>query len=774
MRPLNLNTKVVSITAAVAFACSGTAQAALEEIVVTAQKRTESVQDVPISISAYSSDFLDKSGVSNLKDISLYAPNLTLSSAGQKANTRISIRGVGSVGNAGIEPAVGVYIDGVYYPKPGSVIGELIDLQTIEVLRGPQGTLFGRNTPAGALNITTKAPSRDAFESDFAAGFGSQSSFNIGGSVSGPLSDSAAYRLSAKYSERDGWGNNLLTGEEQGGEENFNIRGKVQFDVSPNFQLSLAADYGEIDGVFNTIEVDGDTTSRRFLGTLAQLFGPQAANFATEDQTDHDVFHNDSSDQDDQQGGVMMVAEYDLDSGLTLKSITSYREWEATFKDDPVNIPASLLNRTQAFSSDTFSQEFQLISPQDGNFDYVAGLYFYDEQYTIDTSFDVGSDFCSPVVAALGGQRAAVGCARAAQTDASVTDFDQDLTSYAAYGQGTYRFNDKFSITLGGRYTNDDKTADFVEVVNNPLFVALGLTEPDVQANLDIDEFGDTDSFTYFANAKYFATDDVMLYFTASSGFKSGGFNTAATNPALVRSQRGFGPEESTNYEVGIKSELLDNTLQINATLFRMEFEDYQDRAFDGLAFVTRNIGELRQQGLEADITWAPLDQLTVNAGISLLDSEFLDFRNASALPGGQPQDLTGQSAHYSPDEQISLVVDWRDEFKAIQGTEYFIRLENQFIGEQNIGGNTNQNPQTIEDSYSLFNARVGLGSSDGGWEVALWGRNLSDEGYCINRFDQPLGGPLGAVNRMNNTTAIRCAVGNPRTYGIEFKYRGL
>ncbi|MEL6213121.1 MAG: TonB-dependent receptor plug domain-containing protein, partial [Pseudomonadota bacterium] len=275
-------TKTTLLSSVGAFALasiSATDAAAQDEsrlgtITVTAQKRAEDIQDVPISISAYGAEFIEASGVETLQDIALYSPNFNISTASSATNQRITIRGVGSVANNAIEPSVGVFIDGVYYPRTGAVLGNLIDLEAIEVLRGPQGTLFGRNTPVGALNIRTKAAARDGFEASLQAGYGAFDAFTIGGSISGPISDAAAFRISAKYNERDGYGDNLFTGENVGARDDFNIRGKFEFDVTDQFNVVLSADYGELNYGGQIVELLDDTASPVFLGTLQALFGP--------------------------------------------------------------------------------------------------------------------------------------------------------------------------------------------------------------------------------------------------------------------------------------------------------------------------------------------------------------------------------------------------------------------------------------------------------------------------------------------------------------------
>ncbi len=744
-------------------------QARLDVITVTAQKREQDVQDVPISISAYSGDFIEESGVQTLQDIALYSPNFLLPSSSQLTNARIQIRGVGSVGNAGIEPSVGVFIDEVYYPRPGSILGNLLDVSAVEVLRGPQGTLFGRNTAAGALNIRTNDPSFDGNSAALTFGAGNYDAYRSSAVLNGVVSDSVAVRLAAQYSERGGYGTNLLNGEEFGARDDLVLRGRVLFNVNEQFTLKLSADYSEINFGGQTVELLADTIpSPAFGATLGALFGAAARDgllAASADPYDHNIYQDHRDFSDDSQWGISVNADYDLASGHTLRSITSVREWEATNFGSSLRFPAQLFPRAQAFENSTFSQEIQLLSPTGGDFEYVLGAFYYDEGYDIADRSDLGPQFCIPVVAGLAGPGAAAACAAGQQEGAALADFTQDLTSYAVFGQGTWRPNEQWAFTGGLRWTDEEKDGEFTSTVRNPFVTILGIRGAEALPPTTISE----SQTTYFANASWFPNEDVMIFATYSTGYKGGGFNTQGTFPALTADQRVFQAETSDNFEVGIKSQLFNNTLQANITAYRMDLENYQDRAFDGISFITRNVGELRQQGLEADIIWAPLDQLTINGGLSFLDSEFLDYRNASPLPGGPVQDLTGGSAHYSPDVQGSLVVDWTDQ---LAGTnfEYFVRGESQFIGEQNLGANTNNNPQSIQDAYSLFNARMGIASLDGDWRLTVWGKNLTEEGYCTAMFDQPFGGSLNGTTNLQ--TPQRCVVGAPRTYGVELSLR--
>jgi iron complex outermembrane receptor protein len=279
----------------------------------------------------------------------------------------------------------------------------------------------------------------------------------------------------------------------------------------------------------------------------------------------------------------------------------------------------------------------------------------------------------------------------------------------------------------------------------------------------------DDSKTTGFANVNWYVTEEIMLFATWSSGYKSGGFNSQG-GAAPLGERRIFDPEETTNYELGVKSTLLDGSMTANVTLFRTDLDDFQDRAFDGLSFVVVNAGELRQQGVEVDINWTPIEPLRIIAGIGYLDSEYLEFEGAPPLPGGEAQDLTGERRNFSPEWQTSLVADWTQAFG--NGMEWFVGGSWSWVDEQNVGTSSNNNPQTVQDSYSLLNANVGLRSASGNWDVTLFGYNLTDEDYCGSIFNQGFGGPIGAEDAANNTSVQRCVLGAPQTWKLNMAYR--
>jgi iron complex outermembrane receptor protein len=349
------------------------------------------------------------------------------------------------------------------------------------------------------------------------------------------------------------------------------------------------------------------------------------------------------------------------------------------------------------------------------------------------------------------------------QSDVGVANFEQELDSIAVFAQGTYHFSDKLSGTAGLRWTKDEKTASFVQVLNNPFAAAIRI--PESSPNLAFDD----SKMTWLANLNYQFDDTLLGFFNMATGFKSGGFNSqgAATD---ISDRRAFDSETTENIELGIKSSWLDDDLTANITFYRTDITDFQDRSFDGLSFLTSNAGELRQQGVEVDFKANLNDSFRIFGGFSFLDSKFLDYQNASPLPGGVgTQNLTGRPNHRAPRWQGNLTIDWS--MPLGDNLDLFVRPSYSYVSEANLGGDTNLNPQTVQAGYGLLSLRTGVEDFASGWRLEAYVDNATDKGYCGGMFDQPFGAQLGAVNAANNTTVIRCVVGSPRTYGIKFSY---
>ena len=382
-----------------ASALCGTAVAAIEEIIVTSQKRKENVQDVPISITTFSDDFFTKSNVNTLRDMARYVPNLSLPQSSTIANQRIVLRGVGSVGNSAIEPTVAVFIDGVYYPRPSSIVGSMTDLDRAEVLRGPQGTLFGRNASMGALNIVTKNPTNEN-AGRIALGVGDYNEKRVSGWLNGSVSETASARFSFQASDRNGYGDNTFT---EGGSrstvgdwDDMTVRGKLLLTPNANTDILLTADYSRVRNEGAVTEFIGDTAPA---GTLPRLAGilPTGQLPEASDPYDHKINQMHRDNADDDQWGLSSNITWTA-GNHTFRSITAYRDWQNDSLDQSViRLPADLVPTDQLYDAETFSQELQITSPESDDIEYVFGLYYYDEEYTLDTVNRLGRDFCGMV-----------------------------------------------------------------------------------------------------------------------------------------------------------------------------------------------------------------------------------------------------------------------------------------------------------------------------------------------------------------------------------------
>lgn len=738
------------------------ASAQIEEIVVTALKRQDSIQDVPISITAISGTFIENAGIDDIRDLTLYTPNFFVTTQNSIGNTQFVMRGVGSDGNSGIEPSVGVYVDGVYIPRSASMLNSLLDIQTFEVLRGPQGTLFGRNTPMGALNINTRAPSEE-FESFFELTAGNEQIRESKGYISGPLAENLTGRLSFVINDRSGFTRNVIEGGDTNDSKEYSGRVKLLWQPGDDFDISLIADYARIDGSLGDEEFLNLTPG--FVSTVEALSGVTV----TDTKLDHVIENSVNNDRGwDENFGFNVTANLDIGSH-TLTSITSYRDWENVIEGETLNLPIPMLELRRPQGTETFSQEVRILSPGGQRFDYVAGVFYYHEEYELQDLFTALPNLCllrrfqSPP--GVGGSNPArIAACPIDSADLAPdfrADFNTNLDSVALFGQGTLNITDDLSLTAGVRWTRDDKEGSYIATTA----VTTDFIQP---ANF----FGDrVDKQTnWLINGRYSVTDEAMFFFSVSTGFKSGGFN-GRTNAT----QREFGPEKTTDYEVGVKSTLLDGRLLANVTLYRTNLENFQDSVSlsTGLAFNVQNAGELRVQGVEADFQFNPIDQLTIIASGAYLDSKFLDFVGASVpsgfgfgdLPtiirrddGSLVQDLTGSRRQSSPRWQSSVSSTWTDKLPGFDGMEWFLSMDWSYMGEHFLLGNLD--PGSLEPKRSVFGLRAGISSEDDRWKFTAWSQNLTDKQFCISRFNQPLGGLFGGGQ------VLRCNLGDPLTFG--------
>ena len=763
------------------------------EIVVTAQKRAENVQDVPISISAFSGDSLERNNVVNVEGLAKVTPNLSVAKGAQTSYVRLAIRGIGAASNTTVEPSVAVFLDGAYVPRVGAVISSMLDMESVEVLRGPQGTLFGRNASVGAVSFHTAQPKfGDAF-GEMTGEIGNGNRYRAYGFINVPVGEKSAFRIAASQQWFKGYWRNEFDDKQVGGTDDSIIRGSFRTEVGP-VEWVFRADYAQVsgDGATN-IDFDRSSVSDAQWTFFSTFLGAPDT-----DLNDNKLNQYLTANVDDDQWGLNSTLSWDVGGGSTVRLINNYRNWQNEQLDgDVIFTPSKILSRTGLFDSKSQNHELQFISPTrqwlDGRLDLVAGLYYFHEKYQQGERLHMNSQFCkiapAPAKPACNAFLAANG---GTKEDATIQDVHQTTDSYAAYAQANFHFNDQLFATFGGRFSKDEKDGSY-DQQTNPLLANVRaletLTLPDV----------DDSRFTYRLGLNYEPNEDLLFFGTFSTGYKSAGYNSGAGAPSLTTignppvvvtpDRRVFDRETTENWELGAKTSWLDRKLILNLTFYRMNIKGFQDRAFDGTSFTVRNAGNLRHQGFEFDAVAKPVRNLSLFANLAYLDSEFTDYPNAAGLPGcapsaagvvppvcvaaglGATQDLEGNPATFAPKWNGRVGFDWSGEFGGGWGWDLTSNLS--FVSKQ-FGGLVNDaNPQTIIGGYALLGARATLNGPGDRWSVSLFGNNLLDKQYEAGNLYQFLGANLGLNNGVfPGSTAVRRLHADPRTYGISGTFR--
>lgn len=747
-----------------AFAQEADTAAVEGDIVVTAQKRAENVQDVPISIAAFSATTLQQANVIDVRDLQRIVPNFTAFRATQAANVRLNIRGIGAASNTATEPSVASFIDDIYVARPGAILTNFLDIESVEVLRGPQGTLQGRNASVGALSLRTATP-RNRFEAEASGEVGSFGRYKLTGMVNLPLSDTVAIRVAGLGQTVNGIWRNSIDGRTYGAQDDYAGRVSMRADLTPNLTWTVRADYARStgDGFINSELLSDSISAAQLTGLNTRLasLGGAAPDVTLDNRI---VSMRVSADLESKQWGLTSDLSLDL-GGHTLRLLNGYRDWRNNQTDgDTLSLSLAISTRFGDYVSKAQSHELQIISPDDalldGRLSYVAGLFYYSEDYVIGENLSLDAQYCN-VLVANATQRTACNAALAAGAGTNATDllFTQSVESIAAYAQATMELLPTIDLTLGGRWTRDDKQGQFTQLVNTPFAATLRAAE-----NTPLD-FTD-DRFTWRASLNWNPSDDVMVFANYSTGYKSGGFNSGGGVPALGQ-RRLFANEAVKNYELGAKTSWMGGQFTLNATAFRMDIAGFQDRSFDGLSFVVRNAGNLRQQGVEMDAAIRPARNFAFTAALAYLDSEFTDYQGASGLPGvGGTRNITGAPNAFSPKWQGSVGIRWSGDVGST-GISWTLSPSVSFISDHYQGIN-DANPQNIQDGYATVQARLAISGPDDRWTVSVFGSNLTNQTYCQSRFYQTLGGALGLNNGVfAGSGAVRCLVAEPRSYGV-------
>ncbi len=755
----------------------------LEEIIVTAQHREQGLQDVPISITALTADVIVQSGIQKAEDIQFLVPNFSLTETGISTNT--FIRGIGSGINQGFEQSVGTYIDGVYLGRGQQFRAPFLDIERIEVLRGPQSILFGKNSVAGALNITTARPTAE-FEGSIMVSHEFEDDETIVElTLSGPFSDRARGRLAVRSRDSDGHMFNATLNSNEPNREDQTVRATLEFDLSDNLMMTIKAETGEFDVRGRHIEIvneqpaaAGPFTGLMYNQILGLVFGQDPSVFnVTQDgirSSNGDFSFNDSDS---------FSLKFDWSNGeYEFESLTAVTDFKYDEFCDCDFTGANVFGAALQEQFEQFSQEFRLTSPLGGDFDYVAGLYYQTSEHEYRDQIVVPAN--SILVPAVNGLSPGAGDLLAGTEASRLALVDADVVSI--FAQLNWHLSDEHTLQLGGRFTNDkrdgSRTLSIFSQGGAPL-PAAQFAAPIVYANAfgitstNLDQLGPTGAFflsqlgslpvngsrdvTKFSpdiKLVWDASDTTMLYANWSQGFKSGGFDFRANNrnfyPDMATSFE-YDDEEATNIEFGGKFTLADGAAELNATVFFTDFDNLQISIFDGiLGFNVGNAASAEITGLEVDGRWAASDYVTVSGGFAVIDFEFTDFKNGQCYFGKAPNvdldgdgtlelcDYTGNSNQMVSDFQANLTVNF--DYPLSNGLELSTMVNMFYTSEYDASATFD--PGLVQDDYSMFNFRIGIGPSSGDWEIALLARNLTDEKVLQFGGDTPLaGGTFGA-----------------------------
>lgn len=836
----------------------------LDAIVVTAQKREEALQDVPIMVTVLSQEALQDAGIRDIKDLQVLVPGLTVTSTQSEAITTARIRGIGTVGdNVGLESSVGVVIDGVYRPRNSVGFGDLGEMAQIEVLKGPQGTLFGKNTSAGVINVVTKRPDfvRTA---DLELTAGDYGLLGMSGSFNTPVGEHAAFRIFAAQRQRDGLmkihtGGGPRTNQKDYDQDYSTVRAQWRITPNDDLDINFIADYTRRDENC----CSAVTLVRGAPAPLIDALSADSGVSLTADPFAREAWSNRDTTQKIQDKGLSAEVNWNTPwfGGAAFTSITAVRDWGVVNGLDFDYSSADILyregNRDESFSGfKQFSQEFRLTGSTE-KVDWMVGLFYADEDLTRNDSYRFGTAY-EAYLSTLVGQRVLAGLQ--AQLPAgwvnqanpatflsqvsgkpygtnfqglgALDRYKQNATSIALFTNNTWHATDALDLTLGLRYTNENKKLSSVysnpngsigcgSTLANPgarVGAALaaripnfGLLSPATQAALigavapDIVGFSclpwanalhngrstkqsrDESEWTGTLKAAYRWNPNVMTYGSAARGYKAGGFNLdrVQSSTGLSISGSGITPVNDTSfpgefvdsYELGTKTTWAGGNLLLNATLFHQTYSGFQLNNFLGTSFVVRSIPEVVSQGIDAEILWKPaaVKGLMLQGGVTYADTQYGNDRptaefNLTPVLGALYK-LPGSQASFAPKWSTSGSATYEWDFGSNLVGRFNVGAK--YMSELNTGSDLDV--EKLQKAYTVVNARIGFGSRDRKWMVELWGLNVFDTEYVQVGFDGPLqalGSPLPNAQHAASDplNTYNGFLGAPATYGVTLR----
>ncbi|CAN5406267.1 TonB-dependent receptor [soil metagenome] len=801
----------------------------VDSIVVTAQKREQNLQDVPVVVTAVGAKLLRDTGIKDIKDLTILTPGLTVTSTTSEASTTARIRGVGTVGdNPGLESSVGVVIDGVYRPRNGVGFGDLGEMERIEVLKGPQGTLFGKSTSAGVINIVTKEP-EFGFGANAEATIGNYNAHGLAASVTGPLFDSEklAGRLYVAARERDGY-NDVITGKgpsdrkEDADQGFYTVRGQLLFVPDDNATFKIIGDYTKRDeNCCGAVQIRTGPTA----GILNLVNGGVALSNPA-DPYARVAYSNRGAPSSVEDKGVSLEGNITTPIG-ELTSISAIRNWRTDNGQDSDFTTADLAYRnkdgTNYAEFTTFSQELRLAGKTD-KLDWLVGAFLADEKLDNEANFRYGNDYeqyLGRLLSRSGANPAGVAnfvallLNRAPGTSFAGGQglhdtYNQRATTVAGFTNNTWHVTDAFDITAGLRYSIDKKTLDTYQTTSDGGVACGTALSPAGQARI-AGIVGPANAATVIGNlclpwanplfngrgykqertdkewsgtlkASYRFSPEVFTYASYARGYKGGGFNLdrSQSSNGLPSGGQGVVPVADTSfpaefvdsYELGMKNTLFNRSVLFNVTGFYQKFSDFQLNTFLGTSFAVRSIEEVTSRGVDIDFLWfTPIRGLSLQSGYSYAKTEYGDQPIAND-PSNALALLPGSRMSLAPENSGSFSATYEHPVGSTMKARFNIGAK--YTSNYNTGSDLF--PPKIQKGYTVVNGRIALGSLDDKWAVELWGQNLFDEEYAQVAFNGYLQGASGlsATNKVYNpsldTYTYDAFLGAPRTYGVTLR----
>lgn len=717
----------------------------LEELVVTAQKREQNLQDVPVGVSLLSGRAMMEAQLKNAEELATLLPTLNVQASSGPSTASFNIRGIGTQAfSTGVDPSVSTMLDGVVMGRSGMAFLDLVDVQRVEVLRGPQGTLYGKNASGGVVHIITKDPTPELSGTAAATAI-EDNEYRLDGSVSGPITDTLGYRLTASGVDNDGYAKNFYNGDKINSAQSYNVRGKLLWQANEDLEFMLAGDYSWSDCKCTALSVRsvGESASQQAL--LQELLPVVPSDDNQDVNNDQRTFtHLRSS-------GVSLTTNWEIND-YTLTSITAYRDWESESFVDLDNLPSNPLQLTAPnppfTDQDQFSQEIRVASPPADWGSFVVGAFYFEQH--VDTDSILQTDLAFP--------NAPEPTIRAGST--RVTSENSAL-----FGEVNFNLWRKWVVILGGRYTYDDlsyRTNAELSGAN-----ALGIFAAGGNASESLNE----SDFSPKVALQWDVTDSAMAYVSYVSGYKGPAFDTT-----LIAAGTEIDPETSDAFETGLKSRWFDDRLFVNASIYYAEYHDFQAQSFVedpnvvGLGnFIVVNAGEVSTQGVEIEFMAAPIDDWTLTGGIAYTDATIDDYPRGNCsgpqkargeCPDGF-KDLSGGTLPYTPKWKANLSTDYT---VRLQDMPFDVVLGMNARWQDTVNYGLSQDKGSEQDAYSIVDIRATLLGKREGYRVTAFVKNLFDESYASLIYGQ------SEVLIPNSYIQLVPKYAN-RTAGIEVRY---